>query len=131
VGAALSESLAQIEDDYANDMGSAHSLDAVSMGNWVDGTYDNRGPKGDNTTPFVTSPSTSQPASGPDLTNVTEPVMINVDPCTRPSNISGMAASGRAHLLSAARVFGKPLPESRNLRASRKRRSGFSSLRGR
>jgi hypothetical protein len=84
VGAALSESLAQIEDDYANDMGSAHSLDAVSISNWVDGTSNNRGPEGDNTTPFVTNPNTSQPASGPDVTNATEPVMTNVDPCTRP-----------------------------------------------
>jgi hypothetical protein len=102
-------------------LGSAHGLDAVSIGNWVDGTYDNRGPESDNITPFVTSPSTSQPASGPDLTNVTEPVMTNVDPCTRRSSVSS----------SAARVFGKPLPESRNLRASRKRKSGFSILRGR
>jgi hypothetical protein len=37
------------------------------------------GPKGDNTTPSVTNPNTSQPASGPDVTNVTEPVIANVD----------------------------------------------------
>jgi hypothetical protein len=68
----------------ANDMGSAHGLDAVSVNNWVSGTHDNRGPEGDNTTPFVKNPSTSQHMSGPDSTNVTESVRTNVDPCTRP-----------------------------------------------
>jgi hypothetical protein len=84
VGAARSESLAHIEDEIANDMGSAHGLDAVSVNNWVNGTNENVGPESDNTTPFVTNPSTSQPASGPDFTDVTEPVRTNVDPCTRP-----------------------------------------------
>jgi hypothetical protein len=69
VGAVLSESLARIEDENVNDMGSAHGLDAVSIHNWVNGTHDNMGSEGDNTTPSVTNPSTSQPASGPDVTN--------------------------------------------------------------
>jgi hypothetical protein len=103
VGAARSESLARIEDEITNDMGSAHGLDAVSIGNWVNGTHDNRGPEGDNITPFVTSPSTSQPASGPDLTKVTEPVMTNVDPCTRPSVTTTLVAAKLNPLYSIAR----------------------------
>jgi hypothetical protein len=74
--------LARIEDENVNDMGSAHGLDAASIHNWVNGTHDNMGPEGGNTTPSVTNPSTCQPVSGPDITNLTEPVTINVNPYT-------------------------------------------------
>jgi hypothetical protein len=93
VDAALSESLVRIEDENANDMGSAHGLDAVSIHNWVNGTHDNMGPEGDNTTPSVTKPSTSQPASGADITNLTEPVIINVDPYTMPFGTTTLPSS--------------------------------------
>jgi hypothetical protein len=53
VGAARSESLEHIEDEMANDMGSTHGLDAVSVNNWVNGTHDNMGSEGDNTTPLL------------------------------------------------------------------------------
>jgi hypothetical protein len=36
-----------LEDEIANDMGSAHGLDADSINNWVDGTHINGGPEGD------------------------------------------------------------------------------------
>jgi hypothetical protein len=93
VGAACSKSLARIEDEIANDVGSAHGLDAVSVNNWVDGTHDNMGPEGDIIAPFVTNLSTSQPASGPDITNVTEPVMTNVDPYTTPFGTTTLSSS--------------------------------------
>jgi hypothetical protein len=84
VGAVLSESLARIEDENVNDMGSAH---------WVNGTHDNMGPEGDNKTPSVTNPSNSQPASGPDVTNLTKPVITNVDPYTMPFGATTLPSS--------------------------------------
>jgi hypothetical protein len=45
VGAARSESLARVEDEIVNDMGSAHGLDADSINSWVDGTHINGGQK--------------------------------------------------------------------------------------
>jgi hypothetical protein len=93
VGAVLSESLARIEDENVNDMGYAHGLDAAIIHNWVNGTHDNMAPEGGNTTPSVTNPSTSQPASGPDVMNLTEPVTTNVDPYTMPFGATTLPSS--------------------------------------
>jgi hypothetical protein len=92
VGSARSESLAQVEDEIVNDMGSAHGLDADSINSWVDGTHINGGPEGDNITPLFTNPNTSQPVSGPDMTNVTETVSANVDPYTTPFGTTTLVA---------------------------------------
>jgi hypothetical protein len=39
INATLSETLAQIEDDYSNDLRSSHGLDAESVGDWVGTTH--------------------------------------------------------------------------------------------
>jgi hypothetical protein len=73
-------------------MVSCHGLDADSINSWVDGTHVNGGPEGDNIIPFVTNPDTSRPVSGPDMTNVTETVSANVDPCITPFGTTMLVA---------------------------------------
>jgi hypothetical protein len=91
VAAARSESLARMEDEIANDMGSACGLDVDSVGSWVDGTHRDGGPEGDNTT-FVTNPDASRCVSELDVTNVTETVSANVDPYAVPFGTTTLVA---------------------------------------
>jgi hypothetical protein len=92
VGATRSESLARVEDEMINDMGFDHGLDADSINSWVDGTHIDGGPEGDNITTLVTNPDTSRPVSGPDVTNMTETVSANVDPCINPFGTTTLVA---------------------------------------
>jgi hypothetical protein len=100
VAAARSELLARMEDDIANGMGSACGLDIESVGSWVDGTYRDGGPEGDNTT-FVT--------------NVTETVSANTDPYMVPFGATTVVAGCPA--VSVTGRFNTPYNPGSNARS--------------